>query len=139
MKGTVKRSILAIVIAVVTMAVLAGSADLVMERAMSHAFDAKGFSADPTVLSIMLAYVTAFSGLGGWIAALISRRTDLRDVLILAGLQFVMSTISSVMLFDRRLFWYYLLTIVLPVLAIVAGGWLRINRGSHSRAQEATA
>ena len=60
----------------------------------------------------------------GWMTAALTRRADFRDVLILAALQFAMTLAVNVMLFDRRLAWFYGLTLILPPLAIVAGGRL---------------
>jgi hypothetical protein len=80
------------------------------------------------VLLVMVLYTTAFSALGGWVTALVSRRKDLRDVFFLAGLQFVMTLAANVMLFDSRILWYYGLSLALTIPAIIAGGRLRTAR-----------
>jgi hypothetical protein len=69
-----------------------------------------------------------FSAFGGWTTAIVARRKDLRDVFILAGLQFVMTLAANVMLFDSRILWYYALLLVLTVPAVVAGGRLGTAR-----------
>jgi hypothetical protein len=50
---------------------------------------------------------------GGWVTAVVARRADLRDVWILAGLQSAMTLAANVMLFDRRLLWFYGLGLLL--------------------------
>jgi hypothetical protein len=96
------RSILAIVAGVVTITVLAVGGDAAMRQVVASAFDANGFSDKLPVLLAMLVYMTVFSGVGGWVTALVTR-AGLRDVWILAGLQFVMTLAANIMLFDRRL------------------------------------
>ena len=118
------RSILAIVAGVVTITVLAVGGDAVMQRAVPSAFDANGFSDKMPVLLAMLVYMTVFSGVGGWVTA-VGTRAGLRDVWILAGLQFVMTLAANIMLFDRRLLWFYGVGLILMPVAIVAGGRFR--------------
>jgi len=121
------RSILAILSGVVTIGVLAVGSDSLMRRISPSAFDANGFTLDVTVLLVMAVYTVVFSAAGGWVTAVLARRRDLRDVLILAGLQFVMTLAANVMLWDPRLLWYYGLGLVTSTAAIAAGGWMRIR------------
>ena len=123
------RSVLAIVAGVVTIGVLAGAGDSVMGLVVRGAFDAHGFSGNSKVLLAMLVYMTVFSWFGGWVTAWIARRGDLRDVRILAGIQFVMTLAANVMLYDRRLLWFYAAGLVLTIPAIVAGGHWRLAAG----------
>jgi len=122
------RSILSIAAGVATIAVLAGGADFAMGKIFPSALDAKGFTLDSTVLLVMVVYIAVFSAAGGWITALVARRQDMRDVLILAGLQFVMTLAANVMLWDSRLLWFYGMGLVTTPAAIAAGGWMRIRR-----------
>jgi hypothetical protein len=103
----------------------------VTRQVSPSAFDANGFSDKLPVLLAMLVYMTVFSGVGGWVTAVVSR-TGQRDVRILAGLQFVMTLAANVMLFDRRLLWFYGVGLLLTPVAIVAGGRLR-ERGELRR------
>jgi|SRR5271157_111458 len=123
-----KRSILAIVAGVVTIAVLAGASDSVTGMVAKGAIDAHGFSDNPKVLLAMLVYMTVFSGLGGWVTGRIAQRSDLRDVWILAALQFVMTLAANVALYDRRLVWFYAAGLVLTIRAIVAGGRIHSSK-----------
>jgi hypothetical protein len=119
------RSVLAVLTGTVTIGVLAVAGDAAMRRLEPGAFDANGFSDNVPVLLVAVLYTTVFSAVGGWITAAASKRKDLRDVFILAGLQFVMTAAANVMLFDRRILWFYVLGLVLTVPAIVAGGRVR--------------
>lgn len=124
------RSILAILAGVVTIGVLSAAGDAAMRSLAADAFDANGFSDRVPVLVPMIVYIALFSGLGGWVTAAIARRTDLRDVWILAGLQLIMTLVANVLLYDRRLLWFYGVTIVLSMAAIVVGGRIRARRGA---------
>lgn len=121
------RSVLAVLTGVVTIGVLAVAGDAAMRRLVPSAFDANGFTDNVPVLLAALLYTTLFSAVGGWFTAAASKRRDLRDVFILVGLQFVMTLVANVMLFDRRILWFYVLGLVLTVPAIVAGGRVRIR------------
>jgi uncharacterized protein YndB with AHSA1/START domain len=59
--------------------------------ASGESLHARGFSGNPPVLPAMPVYTTVFSGPGGWVTARLARRSDRRNVRILAGIQFVMT------------------------------------------------
>lgn len=122
------RSFLAVLAGLVAIPCVVGLADRALQAAMPHAFDAGAFGKDAGVLWITLAYVTVLSGPCGWLTALISRREDLRDVLILAGLQCVLTIVATVAKHDPQMVWYCVLCAIFPPAAIIAGGWLRIHR-----------
>jgi hypothetical protein len=90
-----------------------------------NAFDANGFSEGVPVLWAMATYTALFSALGGWVTAAVARRTDLRDVWILAGLQLVVTLAANMVLYDRRILWFYGVILVLTPAAIVVGGRIR--------------
>lgn len=124
-----KRSILAIVAGVVAIDTLALAGDLVTVWIAPGAFDARGFSDNLVVLLAMLGYTSVFGGLGGWVTATLARRSDLRDVWILAGIQFAVTLAANVMLYDRRLLWFYAAGQVVTLAAILAGGRIRFAGG----------
>jgi hypothetical protein len=130
------RSIRAVFSGVAAITVLAIGADAIVQRVIPDAFDARGFSDNVTVLLTMLVYMTAFSGVGGWATAAVSRRSDLRDVWILTGLQLVMTLAANIAMWDRRLLWFYAFGLVLTPVAILIGG--RLPR-RPAAAQPATA
>jgi len=123
-----KRSVVSIITGLAAIDLLALAGDSVLERLDPDAYDAMGFTTDTDVLLISLLYTTLFAALGGWIAAKIGRREDLRDTWILAGIQFLMTLTASVMLFDLRMLWYYLASLVLSAAGILAGGRLGTRR-----------
>jgi hypothetical protein len=129
-----RRRILAILAGILTIGVLSVGGDAVMRHFAAGAFDASGFSDRVPVLLAMIAYTTVFSALGGWVTAAVARRTDLREVWILAGLQFVMTLIANTVLFDRRLLWFYGVGVVLASGAIVVGGRIRVRRSAFGAA-----
>ena len=122
------RSILAILAALIAIPCMAGLADQVFQLASPHVFDADRFGKDVGVLWITLVYVTLASGVGGWLTALISRRPDLRDVFILAGLQVVLTIAAAIAKHDPQMIWYCALCAIVPPAAILAGGWMRTHR-----------
>jgi Ca2+/Na+ antiporter len=128
-----KRSILAIVTGVVLIDTLALAGDLVTERIAPGAFDARGFCDNPVVLGAMLAYTAVFCGLGGWVTARLARRSDMRDVRILAAIQLAVTLAANFMLYDRRLLWFYAAGLVVTLAAIVAGGRWRLAAARHAR------
>jgi hypothetical protein len=125
------RSILAVLAGVLTMGMLSGAGSKAMEHFAAGAFSTSafsfstGFSPAAPVWWVIIAYTTVVAGVGGWITALVSRRKDLRDVLILAGLELVMGIMGAALLFDRRLLWFYSVMLVFITAAIVTGGWIR--------------
>lgn len=122
------RSILAVLTALVVVPCLAGLGDRVVQIAKPHAFDSGVFGTDPGLLWLTLVYVTLFAGVAGWLAALISRRADLRDVWILAGIQFVLTIVATVFNKQSPGLWYCAMCAIFPPAAIVAGGWTRVHR-----------
>ncbi|MGO8786198.1 MAG: hypothetical protein ACLQVL_02280 [Terriglobia bacterium] len=132
------RSILAVLAGVLTMGMLSAAASKAMQHFAAGAFSAtafsstSGFSPAAPVWWLIIAYTTVAAGLGGWITALVSRRNDLRDVFILAGLEFVMGVAGAALLFDWRLLWFYCVLLVFITAAIVTGGWLRTRRAKSS-------
>jgi hypothetical protein len=117
-----KRSVLAIFCGVAIIGVLSLGADSAVRGIASGAFGADGFSAEGGLLLIMLGYTSFFSGIGGWVTAAISRRPDQRDIRILAGLQFLFTLAANIMLWDRRLAWFYAAGLVLTPISILLGG-----------------
>jgi hypothetical protein len=127
------RSTAAVISGVFTILVLVVIADAATARMVPGAFDAKGFSTSVPVLLAVLAYTIAFSTAGGWMTAFISCRQSLRDVYILAALQFAATLAANVMMYDRRFLWFYALGLLSTPVAIIAGGRLR-NSPSTSEA-----
>lgn len=119
-----KRTILAILGGLVTIDVLSLAGDAVTRKVAPSAFDADGLTHNLAVLLITMVYTILFCGLGGWAAARISRREDRRDVLILAGLQFLMTLAAVVMQYASSMLWYYATLLVLGTVAIVGGGFI---------------
>lgn len=118
------RSIFAVLAGIVTIAILSFSADAIIERVAAGAFDSRGITESAPVLLTMTVYSVIFSALGGLVTAAISRRSNLGDVLILAGIQFVVTLVANTVLFDRRMLWYYVVGVTTSTAAIVLGGWL---------------
>ncbi len=125
-----KRSILGVLAGVAAIGVLTTLGDVVLRQITPSSFEANGFSDKPGVLLATMAFTAVFSAVGGWITARISERPDLRDVLILAGVQFVLSIAAGAMLYDARLLWFYGASLVLSTAAIVVGGRVE-KRLSH--------
>lgn len=122
------RSILAVLAGVLTMGMLSGAGSKAMEHFAfsTSAFSfSTGFSPAAPVWWVIIAYTTVVAGLGGWVTALVSRRKDLRDVLILTGLELVMGIVGTALLFDRRILWFYTVMLAFITAAIVTGGWIR--------------
>jgi hypothetical protein len=130
-----KRSILSVVAGVVTIGVLVVCGDQALPRLFPGAFDDKGFTTNGGALAVMLVYTVVFSAIGGWVTSMVSRRGDSRDVQILAGLQFAMTIVFNVMLWDSRLAWFYAIGALLTPVAILIGGRIR---GAGTRTHAAT-
>ena len=120
-----KRSILAVLAGVVTIGLLSVCGDAVTRYVAPNAFDANRFSDRVPVLWAMATYTALFSALGGWVTTAVARRSDLRDLWILAGLQFLVTLAANAVLYDRRILWFYGVILVLTPIAIVVGGRIR--------------
>jgi ABC-type multidrug transport system fused ATPase/permease subunit len=137
-EGEMKRSILAVVTGIVTIGVLAVGGDTVIRQILPGAFEANGFTANTGILVVMLFYSAIFSAVGGWLTARLSRRLDLRDIWILAGIQMVAGLGANAALYDQRLLWFYAAAFVLTPAAIIAGGRIHLARRPQPQMQSAS-
>jgi hypothetical protein len=120
--GGVLRQIAAVVTAIAIVAVLTGCADTIVQRLVPSRFATNGRTTDTLVLCLMLVYVTAFSFLGGSVAATIARRHARTVIYALAGLQLMFGAAAAVKLSAGMPAWWTALSVLLPVAAILVGG-----------------
>jgi nitrate reductase gamma subunit len=120
--GGVLRQVAAVVTAIVIVAVLTGLADMIVQRLLPSRFYANGHTTDTLVLCLMLVYVTAFSFLGGSVAATVARRNVRTVIYVLAALQLAFGAAAAVKLSAGMPAWWTALSTLLPVITILIGG-----------------
>ncbi len=122
------RSILAIIAGSVTWAVTALGADGILMAAFPAWFGEGGRVESVPVLLLMMFYSLAFSALGGYVAAWLARRAEVKHAFILGVLQLAMGAVASYQMWDTAPAWWHLTFLPLVLPANVLGGFLRASR-----------
>lgn len=120
------RSIIAIVCGSMVIAALSLSADAVLMGVSPESFSASGRSENSSLLMLTLVYSAIFSVLGGYVAAWVAKRQELKHALALGLWQLVLSTLSAIQFSETAPLWWHAIFLLLIVPAIWCGGYLRL-------------
>ena len=129
------RSIMAIFVGFVFIAVLAFGADSVLRSVMPEAYDANGRVTSVPVLILTLVYVGIFAIAGCYLAARLAPSNPMRHALILGVLGLIFNIAGSVAMWDTAPAWYHATAIALVMPYAWIGGRIRerqLGRGHHS-------
>ena len=141
------RSILAVVVGFFVAMVLSFGTDALLALALPDMVrhDAP---TPPAVLVLALAYVFLFSVLGGYVAALLAGRAEIKHGLTLGiiflalglvmGLVTVLAPAESMPAGERPPRWYVICCILLALPGPLAGGWLRALQKRRRQAEPNT-
>ena len=75
-----------------------------------------------------IAYAFVFAVLGGYITALIARRSEMKHVLVLAAFGLLMGIVSMITAAGQEPLWYQITNMVVMMAAVILGGYLRMKK-----------
>ncbi len=119
------RSILSIIIPVVTWGVLSVSANFAIYAMMPARFDENMIPNDPITLLIFLLLCTVLCILAGFLCAMIARSNPMKHVWILAAIQLAIGIMVQIGVWDQLPLWYHLLFLAQVMPMHLVGGKLR--------------
>lgn len=131
------RSIVAVVVGFVLIAVLAFGTDAVIRATMPGSFAPNGATTDMGILLASIAYVGLFAVIGCYVAARLAPRRPMAHALVLGLLGLVFNVAGSIAMWDTAPAWYHVTQIALVMPWAWLGGWLRereLRRGAGSGA-----
>ncbi len=120
------RSILAVIAGSITWMVTALGMDLIMMSLFPQLYGEGGKVVSVPLLLFSGFYSLLFSVLGGYVTALIARRSELAHVFILGVLQLVMGIVATIKMWDTAPVWYHVIFLTLLIPANLLGGQLRL-------------
>jgi hypothetical protein len=119
------RSILAIVVGFILIAVLAFGMDAIMRSAAPAMFDANGRTDNVVMLLFMIAYVGVFAITGCYVAARLAPKEPMKHALILGLLGLVFNIVGSTMTWDMAPAWFHIVSLALVMPFAWIGGRIR--------------
>ena len=133
------RSIGAVVLGFVLIAVLSVSGDLVLRAIMPSAFDAEGAVGATPVLLLVQGYVAVFAIFGCYVAARLAPSRPMAHALALGVLGLLFNLAGTVARWDHAPAWYHVLALALVMPYAWLGGRLRERQLQRSGAAPAAA
>jgi hypothetical protein len=119
------RSIRAIVIGFVTIAVLSFAADAVLHSLVPHRFDAEGAMESVPLLLLVILYVGVFAVAGCYVTARLAPRRPMWHALALGGLGLVFNVAGTFARWNDAPVWYHVLSVGLVMPYAWLGGYIR--------------
>ena len=120
------RSILAVIAGSITWMVTALGTDAVVMSLFPHWYNNGGRVESVPVLLFAASYSLLFSVLGGYVTALIARRSEVKHAFILGVLQLLMGIMATIKFWDTAPAWYHVTFLALLIPANLLGGQLRV-------------
>lgn len=128
------RSVLAIVVGFIVIALLAFGADGILRSAVPDAYDPTGRVTSVPILILSLAYVGIFAITGCYLAARLAPGNPMRHALILGALGLVFNIAGAAAMWDTAPAWYHATAIALVMPYAWIGGRIRerqLARGNY--------
>ena len=119
------KSILAIVVGFILVAVLSVGTDTILEATgvfppITHP---ELYTSGHLLFALIFRIV--YAGVGGYVTALLSPGKGMRDAMILAGIGFVVAVIGALSHVDLGNIWYPILLAILSPFAVIVGARLK--------------
>jgi len=80
-----------------------------------------------------LGYGFVFAVVGGYVTAMIAKRSEMKHAMALAVFSVLMGIVSMVASAGQEPFWYQIANMVVMVSAVVLGGYLRVRQVRKAR------
>lgn len=127
------RSILAVIAGSITWMVTALGTDAIVMSLFPQWYNNGGRVESVPVLLFAGFYSLLFSVLGGYVTALIARRSEMLHVFILGVLQLLMGIMATIKFWDTAPVWYHLTFLALLIPANLLGGQWRLMQKTKAR------
>lgn len=124
---SIANSFLAILAGFVTIVGLTGVATVLLKR-FAPSLAREDAPPDLFIMAVNVGLGLAFSLLGGYITARMAQSNPLIHVLMLALTVLLLSAFSSMQLKGKQPVYYLLVLMVIPSLAVLAGGLMRLRQ-----------
>lgn len=128
------RSVLAIVVGFVFIALLSFGADALLRSALPGAFNAAGRTDSVNVLLLTLAYVAVFAVAGCYLTARLAPSRPMWHALVLGLLGLIFTIAGTIAMWDAAPQWYNIVSLVL----VMPYAWLGGKLAEHTRAPGGT-
>lgn len=124
------RSVLAIVVGFVFIALLSFGADALLRSALPGAFNAAGRTDSVNVLLLTLAYVAVFAVAGCYLTARLAPSRPMWHALVLGLLGLIFTIVGTIAMWDAAPPWYNIVSLVL----VMPYAWIGGKLAEHTRA-----
>jgi Zn-dependent protease with chaperone function len=121
----IAQSFIAILLGFVAIVGLSGITAAILKKVAPSLAD-ENVPADPFVMAVNVGIGLATSVLGGYITARFSQGNPLIHALVLALVVLLFSAFSAVQMKNKQPVYYLLILTVIPTLAVLCGGLLRL-------------
>ena len=131
------RSIVAVVVGFVLIAVLSFGTDAAIRAALPGSFSPNGATTDRGLLLASVVYVGLFAVLGCYVTARLAPRRPMAHALVLGLLGLVFNIAGTIAMWNAAPVWYHVTQIALVMPWAWLGGWLRereLRRGAGTEA-----
>lgn len=119
------RSVIAIVVGFIIIAVLAIGADFALRSAMPDVFSPTGRVENTGVLLLMLGYVFVFAVAGCYLTARLAPQNPLKHALVLGVFGLVFNILGTIAMWETAPAWFHIVALILVMPAAWLGGRLR--------------
>lgn len=119
------RSIVAVVVGFLTIAVLSFVTGEIVMALLPDAFDAAGRTESVPVLVLTLAYVAVYAIFGCYLAARLAPNRPMRHAMILGMLGLIFNIGGTIAVWDTAPAWYFIVSLALVLPHAWLGGMLR--------------
>src|ERR1700686_5399985 len=119
------KSILAIAVGFIAIALLSLGADWALRAAVPHAFSQSGRTESPVVLCLVLAYSAGLAVSGSYLTARLAPHKPKKHALILGAIGFALSIFATISNWQSAPVWYHVIALALILPMAWVGGEVR--------------
>ena len=124
------RSILAVIVGYCVTAIATAGIDFILGTLAPAAFPKPGEdqAVGSSWLLLILGYSSIFAILGGYVTALVAKRSEVKHALALGIVMVMLSLVSMLTYFGQQALWFQIGLLVLALPAALLGGYLRARQ-----------